>query len=56
MLELYRSQWLKSKKEAIINGDNNFQKALDDTLSYQHIETHPERILNFVLISIIGKG
>ena len=32
------------KKEAIINGDNGFQNALDDALNYQTIETHPERI------------
>ena len=42
--ELYSSQWLKRKKAAIINDDNNFQKALDDALNYQNIETHPERI------------
>ena len=35
---------LKSKKESIINGDNDFQNALNDTLNYQNIETHPERI------------
>ena len=32
------------KKEAIINGDNDFQNALADALNYQTIETHPERI------------
>ena len=36
--------WLQGKKEAIINGDNNFKNALDDALNYQTIETHPERI------------
>ena len=41
--KLYSSQWLKSKK-VIINGDSDFQKALDDALNYQNIETHPERI------------
>ena len=35
---------LRSKKEAIINSDNDFQNALDDALNYQTIETHPERI------------
>ena len=35
---------LRSKKQAIINGDNCFQNALDDALNYQNIETHPERI------------
>ena len=28
------------KKEAIINGDNNFQNALDDALNYRTIEKH----------------
>ena len=44
--ELYSLGWLRGKKEAIINGDNTFQKALDDALNYQKIETHPERISN----------
>ena len=38
--------WLRGRKEAIIIGDNTFQKALDDELNYQNIETHPERISN----------
>ena len=42
--ELYSLGWLGSKKEAIINGDNNFQNALDDALNYQNIEKHPQRI------------
>ena len=42
--ELYSLGWLKSKKEAIINGDNNFQNALDDALNYQNIERDPQRI------------
>ena len=50
--------WLKSKKEAIINGDNNFQNALDDALKYQNIGKDPQRIskLKPILISIMGKG
>ena len=44
--------WLRGKKEAIINNDNNdnnidFQNALDDVLNYQIIETHLERISKF---------
>ena len=39
--ELYSSEWLKSRKESIINNDNTFQNALDDALNYQNIETHP---------------
>ena len=42
--ELNSLGWLQGKKEAIINGDNDFQNALDDALNYQTIETHPERI------------
>ena len=42
--ELYSLDWLRSKKEAIINGDSDFQNALNDALNYQNIETHPERI------------
>ena len=43
-LELYSSEWLKTKKEAIINNDNSFQNALDDALNYQTIKASPERI------------
>ena len=44
--ELNSLGWLQGKKEAIINNNNNnnFQKALDDALNYQTIETHIERI------------
>ena len=42
--ELYSLDWLRSKKEAIINGDGDFQNALNDALNYQNIETHSERI------------
>ena len=42
--ELNSLGWLRGRKEAIINGDKDFQKALDGALNYQTIETHPERI------------
>ena len=42
--ELYSMGWLRIKKEAITNGDYNFQNALNDALNYQTIEAHPERI------------
>ena len=42
--ELNSSEWLRRRKEIIINGYNTFQKALDDALNYQNIETHSERI------------
>ena len=35
---------LSGKKQAIINGDNDFQNALDDALNYQTIEKDPQRI------------
>ena len=35
---------LRAKKEAIINGEANFEDALDDTLNYQTIEKEPQRI------------
>ena len=43
-LELCSSEWLRSKKESITNEDNCFQNALNDSLDYQTIKTHPERI------------
>ena len=42
--ELNSLGWLMGKKEAIINGDNDFQNALDDALNYQTIEKDPQRI------------
>ena len=42
--ELNSLGWLRGKKEAIINGDTNFQNALDDALNYQTIEKHSQRI------------
>ena len=42
--ELYSLGWLRSKKEAIINSDNNFQNALHNALNYQNIERGPQRI------------
>ena len=40
-LELYSSEWLRSKKESITNGDNCFQNALNDALDYQRIKKDP---------------
>ena len=52
--------WLRAQKEAIINGDFdfNFKDALDDALNYQNIKTYTERMskLSLISISIIGKG
>ena len=42
--ELNSLGWLMGKKEAIINGDNDFQNALNDALNYQTIEKDPQRI------------
>ena len=44
-LELYSSEWLGIKKEAIITGDNCFQNALNDALDYQRIKKDPQKIL-----------
>ena len=44
LLELDSLRWLRGRKKEIINGDNDFQKALGDALNYQNIETHSERI------------
>ena len=43
-LELYSSEWLRRKKEAIINADNCFQNALNDVLDYQKIKKDPQEI------------
>ena len=40
-LELYSSQWLRSKKESITSEDNCFQNTLNDSLDYQTI-THTQ--------------
>ena len=37
-LELYSSDWLRSKTESITNRDNCFQDALNDALNYQRIK------------------
>ena len=47
MSELNSLGWLKAKKEAIINSNNNnsnFQNDLDDSLNYQTIEKDPQGI------------
>ena len=44
LLELNSSGWLRAKKEEIINGDADFEDALDDALNYQTIEKDPQRI------------
>ena len=43
-LELYSSEWLRNKKESITNEDNCFQNAINDSLDYQRIKKHPQRI------------
>ena len=44
--DLYSLGWLRSKKEAIIDGGNDFQNALDDALNYQNIVRDLRRISN----------
>ena len=43
-LELYSSEWLRSKKQSITNGDNCFQNALNDALDYQQIKKDLQEI------------
>ena len=43
-LELYSSEWLRSKKQSITNGDNCFQNALTDALDYQQIKKDLQEI------------
>ena len=56
-LELYSSEWLKSKKESISNEDNCFENALNDSLDYQKIKKNRRKYQNLshILISITGK-
>ena len=42
--ELNSLGWLRGQKEEIIDGDADFEDALDDALNYQNIKTNPERI------------
>ena len=42
--QLYLSEWLRSKKEAIINSDNCFQNALNDALGFQSIKNNAQEI------------
>ena len=64
-LELYSSGWLRSKKEAITNGDNCFQNALNDALDYQRIKKDLQKIsklkpyinqYNWLRNNITGRG
>ena len=43
-LELYSSEWLRTKKESITNEDNCFQTVLNDSLDYQRIKKDPQKI------------
>ena len=43
-LELYSSEWWRSKKESITNEDNCIQNALNDSLDYQRIKKDPQKI------------
>ena len=43
-LELYLSEWLRSKKESILNEDDCFQNALNGSLDYQRIKKDPQKI------------
>ena len=43
-LELYSSEWLRSRKQSITNGDNYFQSALKYALDYQITKKDPQKI------------
>ena len=43
-LGLCSSEWLRNKKEAIIDGDSCFQNALNDALDYQRIKKDLQEI------------
>ena len=43
-LELYSSEWLRSKKESITNEDNFFRNALEDALNYQRIKKDQQEV------------
>ena len=43
-LKLCSSEWLRNKKESITNEDNCFQNAINDSVDYQRIKKHPQRI------------
>ena len=45
-LELYSSEWLRSKKESVTNEYNCFQNVLNDSLDYQRIKNDPQKISN----------
>ena len=57
-LELYSSEWLKSKKESTTNEDNCFQNALNNSLDYQRIKKNRREYQNLshISISITGKA
>ena len=42
-LELYSSEWLKSKRESITNEDNCFEKTLNDSSDNQRIKKDPHK-------------
>ena len=43
-LELCSSEWLRSKKQSITNGENGFKDGLSDALDYQRIKKDPQKI------------
>ena len=47
LVELYSSEWLRSKEAVITNNNNCFQNTLNDALNYQNIERDLQRISKF---------
>ena len=57
-LELWSSEWLRSKKESITSEDNSFQKALNGSLDIKRLKKIYRKYQNLshILISITGKA
>ena len=57
-LELYSSEWLRSKKESITNEDNCFQNALNDSINIKGLKETRRKYqnLSYILISITEKA
>ena len=60
MPELNFLGWLRGKKEEIINGDNDFQNALDDALRISklkpYINTYNWKGINFTVTPKTGNN
>ena len=57
LLELYSSEWLRCKKAATINGNNDFKNALNEALNYQKSSkislTKKKKYVTYVMKSFV---